>query len=122
VPLAIACTAHFAYFDFMDRGELAAAREIFRPDAQHVTPAPNVPLPGYPTHGYIELTGIDAIFDFWTARARPGTRHDIFTDASNDVDSFVEGFVSSDGVAPTRFMSHLTVDADGLIRRFIAMR
>jgi SnoaL-like domain len=110
------------YFKCMDTADFETAAGLFTDDAVYIRP-PFVPgQAAFASSGTQRIEGLPAISAFWDERGKRATQHIIVVEATSDTEWFAEGVVSVDGSEERLFLTHVTFDAAGKVRRFVALR
>jgi hypothetical protein len=103
------------YFRHLVAGELAETCECFSVDCLYSHPPDTAGGPR------AEFRGRDELLEgFRTTRGPRSSRPEILCCAQRGADAFIEGVVNNDAGPKGSFVSSVTLDADGLIRRYIA--
>lgn len=108
-----------AYYVALDGGDVDGAAATFAEDAVYIRPA----LPGESSAPGLEVVeGRPRILEYFQRRGRQPHRHHVRTCAFDGSSCFVEGVAGVDGEKPSHvFLVHATVDAEGLITRYLAL-
>jgi hypothetical protein len=108
-----------AYYAALDNGDPDGAAAVFADDTQYIRPA----LPGSPNEGGLEVVhGRESLLEFFRQRGKKPFRHHITSSVADGAEWFVEGHAGIGGEPPTHvFLARATVDADGLIARYLAL-
>jgi hypothetical protein len=113
------------YFHCMDTADFETAKGLFAQDAIYIrSPLGGTPDNPFAATGVEPVEGLPAIEDFWARRGKKPTHHDIQRDAVDGRDWWAEGeaWVGDDDSDRRSFLCHATLDGEGLIKRFIAIR
>lgn len=108
-----------AYYTALDGGDAEGAAAAFAEDALYIRPS----LSGDGGAPGLEVVqGRPQILEFFQRRGRKPFRHYLRTCAINGSSCFVEGVAGVDEEQPSHvFLVHATIDADGLITRYLAL-
>jgi Nuclear transport factor 2 (NTF2) domain len=110
------------YFGCMDSADFVTAAEMFADDAVYLRP-PFVPgQAAFAGTGTQKIEGLPAISAFWEQRGKRATHHVIQIESITDTEWFAEGSVSVDDSEERLFLTHVTFNDAGLIKRFVALR
>jgi hypothetical protein len=110
------------YFKCMDTADFETAASLFAEDAVYVRPPFTPGQVGFGDGGSTTFDGLDAINEFWALRGKRNTNHVILTDSVTGDEWFAEGSVTVDGAEPRTFLTHVTFNSDGKVKRFVALR
>ena len=103
------------YFRAIDAGEVEATTAAFADDALYIRPSLEVP-------GTLEtIRGWDELRAYFTRRGKLPFRHEVRAVAVDGNDCFVEGAAYAEEELTSSFLAHVTLDDDGLIKRYFAL-
>jgi hypothetical protein len=103
------------YFEHLDASEFEAAAACFSPDALYSHPPYG---PGQPR---AEFRGRDELLEGFRRRGpKPDRAHHIDLSPQRGTECFLEGYTIDEPTGGT-FISSLSLDADGLIQRYLAV-
>ena len=103
------------YFRAIDAGDVEATTAAFTDDALYVRPSLQVP-------GTLEtIRGRDELRAFFLRRGKLPFRHEVRAAAVDGNDCFVEGAAYAEEKLTNTFLAHVTLDDEGLIKRYFAL-
>jgi SnoaL-like domain len=103
------------YFEYLDASEFEAAAECFSPDALYSHPPYGAGQPR------AEFRGRDELLEGFRRRGpKPDRAHHIDLSPQRGSECFLEGYTIDEPLGGS-FISSLSLDADGLIRRYLAV-
>ena len=103
------------YFRAIDAGDVEATTAAFADDALYIRPSLEVP-------GTLEtIRGRHELRAFFTRRGQLPFRHEVRAVAVDGKDCFVEGAAYVEDRPTNTFLAHVTLDDDGLIKRYFAL-
>jgi ketosteroid isomerase-like protein len=103
------------YFRAIDAGDVEATTAAFADDALYIRPSLEVP-------GTLEtIRGRHELRAFFTRRGQLPFRHEVRAVAVDGNDCFVEGAAYVEDRPTNTFLAHVTLDDDGLIKRYFAL-
>jgi ketosteroid isomerase-like protein len=103
------------YFRAIDAGDVEATTAAFTEDALYVRPSLEVP------GGLEVIRGRDELSAYFTRRGKLPFRHEVRACVVDGNECFVEGAAYNEGERTATFLSHVTLDDEGLIRRYFAL-
>jgi ketosteroid isomerase-like protein len=103
------------YFTAIDGGDVEATTAAFTDDALYIRPSLEVP------GGLEVIRGRDELRAYFTRRGKLPFRHEVRACVVDGADCFVEGAAYAEGKLTNTFLSHVTLDEDGLIKRYFAL-
>jgi hypothetical protein len=110
------------YFACMDSADFVTSAAMFADDAVYIRP-PYVPgQAAFASSGTERIEGLPAISEFWAQRGKRNTHHVIKIEGISGNEWFAEGEVSVDDSETRMFLTHVTFNDQGQIKRFVALR
>ena len=110
------------YFACMDSADFVTSAAMFADDAVYIRP-PYVPgQAAFASSGTERIEGLPAISEFWAQRGKHNTHHVIKIEGISGNEWFAEGEVSVDDSETRMFLTHVTFNDQGQIKRFVALR
>jgi hypothetical protein len=110
------------YFRCMDTADFDTSATLFAEDAVYLRPPFTPGQVGFATNGTQRVDGLADITAFWAMRGKRNTHHVIETESITGNEWFAEGSVSVDDAEPRTFLTHVTFDEEGKVKRFVALR
>ena len=103
------------YFRAIDAGDVEATTAAFADDALYIRPSLEVP-------GTLEvIRGREELREFFTRRGKLPFRHEVRAVAVDGTECFVEGAAYVEDMPTNTFLAHVTLDDEGLIKRYFAL-
>ena len=103
------------YFRAIDAGDVDATTAAFADDALYIRPSLEVP-------GTLEvIRGREHLRDYFRKRGNLPFRHEVRACAVDGSECFVEGVAYAEEKPSAVFLSHVTLDEEGLIERYFAL-
>jgi ketosteroid isomerase-like protein len=103
------------YFRAIDAGDVEATTAAFTEDALYIRPS--LDMPG----GLEVIRGREELREYFRRRGKLPFRHEVRTCAVDGRTCFVEGVAYVEEKPTNVFLSHVTLDDEGLIRRYFAL-
>lgn len=110
------------YFKCMDTADFETAATLFAEDASYLRPPFTPGQSGFASSGTQRIDGLTDIAAFWELRGKRNTHHVLEVESITDREWFAEGSVSVDDSESRLFLTHVTFDDEGKVKRFVALR